>query len=52
LFEGRPIPDILTSGAHAKVAAWRKAESEALTRVRRPDLWQARQKPPKNTTGP
>src|SRR5271167_412756 len=55
-FEGREIPDILTSGDHAKVAAWRQAEAEALTRERRPDLWsirpapKARQKPPKNTT--
>jgi tRNA (guanine37-N1)-methyltransferase len=38
-FEGRPIPDILLSGDHAKVAAWRRAEAEALTRDRRPDLW-------------
>ena len=51
-FEGRQIPDILTSGDHARVAAWRQAEAEALTRQRRPDLWagRARQKPPKNTT--
>jgi tRNA (guanine37-N1)-methyltransferase len=51
-FEGRQIPDILTSGDHARVAAWRQAEAEALTRQRRPDLWAARasQKPPKNTT--
>jgi tRNA (guanine37-N1)-methyltransferase len=42
LFEGRPIPEILTSGDHAKVAAWRKAEAEALTRARRPDLWAQR----------
>jgi tRNA (guanine37-N1)-methyltransferase len=49
-FEGRPIPEILTSGDHAKVAAWRRAEAEALTRDRRPDLWVIRQKPPKNTT--
>ena len=42
LFEDRPIPDILTSGDHAKVAAWRKAEAEALTRARRPDLWAQR----------
>jgi len=48
-FEGRAIPDILTSGDHAKVAAWRTAEAEALTRVRRPDLWAARQLR-KNTT--
>ncbi len=50
LFEGRPIPEILVSGDHAKIAAWRRAEAEALTQVRRPDLWQARQKALKNTT--
>jgi len=51
-FEGRPIPEILVSGDHAKVAAWRQTEAEALTRARRPDLWaiKARQKPPKTTT--
>src|SRR5436305_620077 len=51
-FEGRPIPEILTSGDHAKVTAWRRAEAEALTRVRRPDLWaiKSRQKHPKSTT--
>jgi tRNA (guanine37-N1)-methyltransferase len=41
-FEGRAIPEILTCGDHAKVAAWRKAEAEALTRARRPDLWAER----------
>ena len=41
VFEGQPIPDILTSGDHAKVAAWRQAEAERLTRARRPDLWEA-----------
>jgi tRNA (guanine37-N1)-methyltransferase len=49
-FEGRSIPEILSSGDHAKVAAWRKAEAEALTRARRPDLWSIRQKLAKNTT--
>jgi tRNA (guanine37-N1)-methyltransferase len=49
-FEGRPIPEILTSGDHAKVAAWRKAEAEALTRARRPDLWRAFEKASKSTT--
>jgi tRNA (guanine37-N1)-methyltransferase len=39
LWEGRPIPEILTSGDHAKIAAWRRAEAEKLTRERRPDLW-------------
>jgi tRNA (guanine37-N1)-methyltransferase len=43
VFEGQPIPEILTSGDHAKVAAWRRAEAEALTRARRPDLWANRQ---------
>jgi tRNA (guanine37-N1)-methyltransferase len=51
-FEGRPIPEILVSGDHAKVAAWRLTQSEALTRARRPDLWtiKGRQKLTKNTT--
>jgi tRNA (guanine37-N1)-methyltransferase len=53
-FEGRSIPEILLSGDHARVAAWRRAEAEALTRARRPDLWAARdtrsQKRSKNTT--
>ena len=51
-FEGQPIPEILLSGDHAKVAAWRLAEAEALTRAKRPDLWaiKVRQKRPKNTT--
>jgi tRNA (guanine37-N1)-methyltransferase len=42
-WEGRLIPDVLTSGDHAKVAAWRRAEAERLTRARRPDLWAARE---------
>jgi len=60
LFEGISIPQILISGDHAKVAAWRRAESEALTAARRPDLWAqippkapnrpGRQKAPKNKT--
>jgi len=51
-FEGQPIPEILLSGDHAKVAAWRQAEAEALTRAKRPDLWaiKVRQKRPKNAT--
>ena len=49
-FEGRAIPEVLTSGDHAKVRAWRRAEAERLTRERRPDLWaayQASRKPPR-----
>ena len=41
LFEGRAIPEVLTSGNHARIAAWRRAEAETLTRERRPDLWRA-----------
>ena len=41
VWEGRTIPEVLTSGDHGAVAAWRQAQSEAITRERRPDLWQA-----------
>ncbi|HEY8580656.1 MAG TPA: tRNA (guanosine(37)-N1)-methyltransferase TrmD [Beijerinckiaceae bacterium] len=37
-FEGREIPEVLLSGDHARIAAWRRAEAERLTRERRPDL--------------
>ncbi|MGX1307410.1 tRNA (guanine37-N1)-methyltransferase [Amorphus suaedae] len=37
-WEGRPIPPVLLSGDHGKVAAWRRQQAEALTRARRPDL--------------
>jgi tRNA (guanine37-N1)-methyltransferase len=41
IWEGRPIPEVLVSGDHGKVAAWRQTEAEKLTRARRPDLWAA-----------
>lgn len=41
VFEGRPIPEILLSGDHGRIAAWRRAEAERLTAARRPDLWAA-----------
>jgi tRNA (guanine37-N1)-methyltransferase len=41
LWEGRPIPEVLLSGDHGKIAAWRQSEAERLTRERRPDLWAA-----------
>jgi tRNA (guanine37-N1)-methyltransferase len=46
-FEGRAIPEVLLSGDHKKIAAWRREEAEKLTRARRPDLWQlyAKRKP-------
>lgn len=40
LWEGLAIPEVLRSGDHAKIAAWRLARSEEDTRSRRPDLWQ------------
>ena len=43
LFEGEPIPEVLTSGDHSKAKAWRQEEAERLTRERRPDLWAAYQ---------
>jgi len=54
VFEGEPIPDVLISGDHAKVKAWRQAEAERLTAERRPDLWSAYQarKAPKNRPNP
>ena len=39
-WEGRTIPEVLRSGDHAKIAAWRKARAEEDTRLRRPDLWE------------
>ncbi|WP_066555263.1 tRNA (guanosine(37)-N1)-methyltransferase TrmD [Croceicoccus bisphenolivorans] len=39
-WEGRMIPEVLRSGDHGKIAAWRKQRSEDDTRLRRPDLWE------------
>jgi tRNA (guanine37-N1)-methyltransferase len=39
-WEGRTIPQVLRSGDHAKIAAWRKRLAEDDTRLRRPDLWE------------
>ena len=39
-WEGRRIPEVLRSGDHAKIAEWRKRQSEDDTRLRRPDLWE------------
>ena len=38
-WNGRDVPEILLSGHHAKVQAWRHAQAEEITRARRPDLW-------------
>jgi tRNA (guanine37-N1)-methyltransferase len=49
-WEGRTIPEVLRSGDHAKIAAWRRARAEEETRLRRPDLIErhgdARRPPP------
>jgi tRNA (guanine37-N1)-methyltransferase len=39
IWEGRPVPDVLLSGHHEKIRAWRLAQAEDITRSRRPDLW-------------
>ena len=41
IWEGRAIPEVLTSGHHGRIAEWRRAEAERLTAERRPDLWAA-----------
>ena len=40
IWEKKTVPDVLLSGDHAKIKDWRLSQSEAITRVRRPDLWQ------------
>lgn len=39
-WEGRTIPEVLRSGDHARIAAWRQSQAETDTRLRRPDLWE------------
>lgn len=41
-WQGHRVPEVLLSGHHGAVAAWRRAEAERITRERRPDLWRAR----------
>lgn len=43
-WEGHAIPEVLLSGNHAKIDAWRRAQSEEITKTRRPDLWDAHKK--------
>ena len=40
IWEEKAVPDVLLSGDHNKIKDWRLSQSEAITRVRRPDLWQ------------
>lgn len=51
-FEGRGIPEVLTSGDHAKVRAWRQDRAKELTKARRPDLWEKFLVMEKNLKGP
>ena len=44
-WEGRSVPEVLLSGDHGKIAAWRRQEAENLTKTRRPDLWARKSKP-------
>ena len=39
VWQGRAVPEVLVSGDHARIGAWRRAQAERLTRERRPDLW-------------
>jgi tRNA (guanine37-N1)-methyltransferase len=39
VWEGRSVPEVLLSGHHERIRTWRREQSEAITRVRRPDLW-------------
>ena len=38
-WQGRRVPDVLLSGHHEQIGAWRLRQAEELTRTRRPDLW-------------
>ena len=40
IWEEKAVPEVLLSGDHSKIKDWRLSQSEAITRVRRPDLWQ------------
>ncbi len=39
VWDGRPVPEVLTSGHHKNIEAWRRDQAETITRSRRPDLW-------------
>jgi tRNA (guanine37-N1)-methyltransferase len=50
-WQGRAVPDVLLSGNHAAIAAWRRDQSERITRDRRPDLWAAHRTSIASTAG-
>lgn len=51
-FEGHGIPDVLRSGDHGAIEAWRRARAESDTRAWRPDLWEASRKSPPSAAQP
>jgi tRNA (guanine37-N1)-methyltransferase len=51
-FEGHEIPPVLNSGNHGEIARWRRAQSEGLTRARRPDLWTLYENPARSARRP
>ena len=51
-FEGRPIPDVLTSGNHSEISKFRHRQAQTLTRERRPDLWALYEKGQKGRKDP
>lgn len=51
VWQDREVPEILLSGHHARIEAWRRAEAEAMTQARRPDLWSAYLRRPRCAAG-
>lgn len=51
-WRGQTVPDVLRSGNHARIRAWRRQMAEAVTRARRPDLWQRRFSAPRAAPQP
>jgi tRNA (guanine37-N1)-methyltransferase len=43
-WQGRDIPEVLLSGDHGKIAAWRREKAAEITQKRRPDLWAKRRR--------
>jgi tRNA (guanine37-N1)-methyltransferase len=50
-WQGRAVPEVLLSGHHEKIRAWRLAQAEAITRARRPDLWARYRAEPNSNEG-
>ena len=50
-WQGRDVPEVLLSGHHEKIRAWRQAQAEELTRQRRPDMWRRTTQTPRESEG-